>query len=67
MSGLGSVLVLGTFGMAAVIGVIPFRMSTMASMRLTQFLRFLEVVTFAGDKGRGCKNHEHVKGFHCAP
>ncbi len=67
MFGLGGVLVLGTLGVAAGIGVLPFRMGSMGTVRLTQLLRFLEVVTFAGDKGRGCKNHEQVKGFHRAP
>ena len=37
------------------------------SVMLTELFRFFELVTFAGDKSRGRKNQEQVKGFHCAP
>lgn len=73
MFGLGSVLVLGTFRMSrrgSVFSSSPFGMfgvRPVPTMRLAQLLRFFEVVTFAGDKGRGCKNQEQVEGFHRAP
>ena len=64
MSGLRRVLVLGTFG---VFTVATFRMGGMSTVRLTQHSRFCEIVTFAGDKGRGSKNQEQVGNFHRAP
>lgn len=69
MLGLGSVLVLGTFRVFAMNGMFAssaFSVCGMGTVRLAQLLRFFEVVTFAGDKGRGRKNHEQVEGFHRA-
>lgn len=71
MLGLGSVLFLGTFRVFAMNGMFTcatFRVCGMGStVGLAELLRFFEVVTFAGDKGRGRKNQEQVEGFHRAP
>ncbi len=68
MLALGRMLVLGAFDMFGRNRMSTFRMLGMGTtMRLAQLLRFFEVVTFAGDKGRGRKNQEHVEGFHRAP
>ncbi len=64
MGGLRRVLVLRTFG---VFSVATFGVRGMGTVRLTQHSRFFEVVTFAGDKGRGRKNQEQVGNFHRAP
>lgn len=64
MPGLGSVLVLGFSG---VLAMATFGVRGMGSVRLAQHSRFFEVVTFAGDKGRGRKNQEQVGNFHRAP
>jgi hypothetical protein len=57
-------LVLRCFG---VFTVTNFSVRGMGTVRLAELLCFFEVVTFAGDKGRGRKNQEQVEGFHCAP
>lgn len=71
MLGVGSVLFLcslGMFAMGRVLASGTFGVCGMGStMRLAQLLRFFEVVTFAGDKGRGRKNQEQVGSFHRAP
>lgn len=71
MLGLWSVLFLGAFRMSSrgsVSASSAFGVFGMCStVGLAQLLRFFEVVTFAGDKGRGCKNQEQVEGFHRAP